>query len=139
MEGCPIVKGCDDIWGPSDVYAITTLTGDSKPVIMGQVLTGMDPKDPPNAAKKPVPVAWIKTYTGDQGKAARVFTTTMGHNGDFVSEGFRRLMVNACYWALGMEAQIPAKSKVDLVGDYTPSPIGMGKHKKGVKPADLKM
>ena len=139
MEGCPIVKGCDDIWGPSDVYAITTLTGDSKPVIMGQVLTGMDPKDPPNAAKKPVPVAWIKTFTGDQGKAARVFTTTMGHNGDFVSEGFRRLMVNACYWALGMEAQIPAKSKVDLVGEYNPSPIGMGKHKKGLKPADLKM
>ena len=139
MEGCPIVKGCDDIWGPSDVYSITTLTGDSKPVIMGQVLTGMNPKDPPNAAKKPVPVAWIKTFTGDQGKAARVFTTTMGHNGDFQSEGFRRLMVNASYWALGMEAQIPAKSKVDLVGEYNPSPIGMGKHKKGMKPADLKM
>ncbi len=29
MEKNPIVQGCSDIWGPSDVYAITTLNGDS--------------------------------------------------------------------------------------------------------------
>jgi len=139
MENHPIVKGCEDIWGPSDVYTITTLTGDAKPVILGQVLKGMDPKDEPNTQKKPVPVAWIKTYTGASGKAARVFTTTMGHNGDMVSEGFRRLLVNGCYWALGMEDKIPARSKVDLVGEYKPTPIGMGRFKKGLKPADHKM
>jgi len=139
MEACPIVKGCEDIWGPSDVYGITSLTGDAKPVIMGQVLKGMDPKDPPNDAKKQVPVAWTKTYTGAQGKASRVFNTTMGHNGDFVSEGFRRLLVNATYWCVGMEDKIPAKAKVDLVGEYKPSPIGVGKFVKGQKPADLKL
>jgi hypothetical protein len=138
MENSPIVKGCEDIWGPSDVYAITTLPGDSKPVILGQVLVGMNPKDEVNTAKKPVPVAWIKTFTGAPGKAGRVFTTTMGHNGDLVSEGFRRLLVNAAYWCVGMEDKIPAKATVDFVGEYKPSPIGMGKFKKGVKPADLK-
>ena len=139
MEASPIVRGCEDIWGPSDVYGLTTLHGDCTPVILGQVLTGMKPTDPPNAAKKPIPVAWTKTYTGTEGKAARVFTTTMGHAGDLKSEGFRRLLVNAAYWCLGMEKQIPARADVGLVGEYTPSKIGMGGHKKGVKPADHKL
>jgi hypothetical protein len=39
MENHPIVKGIDDIWGESDVYGITTLTGDSKPLVMGQVVS----------------------------------------------------------------------------------------------------
>ena len=34
MESHPIVKGIDEIWGESDVYGLTTLTGDSKPLIM---------------------------------------------------------------------------------------------------------
>jgi len=136
MEGHPIVKGCEDIWGPSDVYGLTTLHGDCKPLIMGQVLKGMDAKDEPNPDKKPVPVAWTKTYAGEKGKAARVFTTTMGHSFDFFSEGFRRLLVNASYWAMGMEDKIPARSKVDLVGEYKPNNIGMGGHKKGLKPSD---
>jgi len=139
MENHPIVKGVEDIWGPSDVYALTTLTGDSKPLIMGQVLSGMDPKDKPNPDKKLVPVAWTKTYTGEKGKTARIFTTTMGHGGDLENEGFRHLLVNACYWAIGMEDKIPAKSKVDIVGEYNPNQIGMGGHKKGLKPSDHKL
>ena len=139
MENHPIVKGCEDIWGPSDVYGITTLHGDCKPLIMGQVLVGMKPKDKPQPSKKQVPVAWTKTYTGAKGKASRVFNTTMGHGDDLKSEGFRRLLVNACYWAMGMEKQIPAKSKVDLVGEYNPNRIGFGKHKTGLKPSDHKL
>jgi hypothetical protein len=34
-----------------------------------------------------------------------------------------------------MEARIPEKSDVDLVGDYHPSPFGFGGYRKGVKPA----
>ena len=136
MESHPIVKGTEDIWGPSDVYGITTLTGDSKPLVMGQVLAGMDPQDEPNPDKELVPVAWTKTYTGSQGKASRVFTTTMGHGGDLASEGFRRLLVNACYWGMGMEDRIQPRANVDIVGEYDPNPIGVGKHKQGVKPAD---
>lgn len=134
MANHPIVKGVKDIWGPSDVYGITTLSGDSKPLVMGQVLVGMQPDDKPKPGMDRVPVAWTKTYKGETGKTARVFATTMGHAGDLRSEGFRRLLVNACYWALKMESKISAKSKVDLVGRYDPNPIGTGKHKKGVKP-----
>jgi type 1 glutamine amidotransferase len=133
-----IAKGIDDIWGESDVYGLTTLAGDCKPLVMGQVLSGMNPDDKPNPDKKLVPVAWTKTYTGEKGRTARVFTTTMGHSFDLFSEGLRRLLVNACYWALGMEDKIPAKSKVDFVGRYDPNKIGMGKHKRGLKPSDHK-
>jgi hypothetical protein len=139
MENHPLVRGCEDIWGPSDVYTLTTLFGDCKPVIMGQVLKGMKPDDPPNPDKKLVPVAWIRTFTGSEGKTSRVFTTTMGHAGDLKSEGFRRLLVNACYWGLGMEEQIPARAKADLVGPYDPTGIGYGKYKKGLKPADYRL
>ena len=135
MEKHPVVKGCDDIWGPSDVYAISTLHGNCRPLIMGQVLVGMDPKDKPHPDKKLVPVAWIRTYTGTQGKTARVFNTTMGHAGDLKSEGFRRLLINGCYWCVGMEDRIPAKSKVDFIGEYNPNQIGKGKHKKGLYPS----
>lgn len=136
MEKHPIVSGTKDIWGPSDVYGLTELTGDSQPIIMGQVLSGMNPDDPPNAEKKMVPVAWTKTYTPESGNKCKVFTTTMGHAGDLESEGFRRLLVNACYWALGLEEQIKPDSSVELVGPYDPTPIGFGKHTKGVRPSD---
>ncbi len=135
-EKHPIMRGVATIWGPSDVYGLTTLTGDSDPLVMGVVLKGMDPKDEPNTEKPPVPVAWTKTFTGTKGKAARVFTTTMGHAHDLKCQNFRRLLVNGCYWGLGMEDKIPAESKVDLVGEYDPNPIGNKKFKTGLKPED---
>ena len=135
MESHPIVKGCTDIWGPSDVYGLTTLSGDSRPLIEGVVLTGMNAKDPPHPDKEPVPVAWTKTYRGSGGKAARVFTTTMGHGDDFKSEGFRRLLVNACYWCLELDEVIPESSDVELVGEYDPNPIGFEGHKTGLRPS----
>jgi hypothetical protein len=138
MEKHPILRGVADIWGPSDVYGITTLPADAQPLVMGQVLSGMNASDPPNPAKKLVPVAWIRSFTGDKGKAARVFTTTMGHAGDLKNEGVRRMLVNSCYWALKMEGKIPAMSKVDIVGTYEPNAIHMKKHKPGLRPADLK-
>ncbi len=134
-----IAKGIDDIWGPSDVYGLTTLPDDCRPIVMGQVLVGMNPDDKPHPTKKLVPVAWTRTYKGDTGKAARVFTTTMGHSFDLNSEGFRRLLVNGCYWGMEMEDKIPARSKVDFVGKYNPNNIGMGKHKTGLKPSDHKL
>jgi hypothetical protein len=63
----------------------------------------------------------------------------MGAAPDLENEGLRRLLVNACYWCLGMEDQIPARAKVDIVGDYKPTFFGFGKFKKGVKPSDHKM
>jgi hypothetical protein len=143
MINHPILRGLHDgdIWGPTDVYGVhLPLPGDSKPLVLGQVLENMKPTDPPVMGKvndPMMPIAWIKTFPAPQGKAARVFTTTMGASQDLLSEGFRRLLVNACYWAVGLEDQIPAKSRVDLVGTYQPHPFGFGKFTKGVKPESL--
>jgi len=51
----------------------------------------------------------------------------------------RRLLVNACYWSLGMEDKIAGKSAVDLVGAFKPTPFRFGGAAKGVKPADHAM
>src|SRR5690606_14496960 len=118
------------------------LPGDSKPLVLGQVLEGMKPNDKPVEGKQNspmMPIAWTKTFTTETGKVARVFTTTMGAATDLESEGLRRLLVNAAYWAMGMENQIPPKSNVDLVGEYKPSPFAFNGAKKGVKPQDLAM
>ncbi|MCF7957229.1 MAG: ThuA domain-containing protein [Phycisphaerae bacterium] len=136
MEAHPIVKGVEGLWGESDVYGLTTLQGDCVPLVMGVVLQGMKSTDKPNTKKPPIPVAWTKSYTGEKGKTARVFTTTMGHSFDFLNEGFRRLLVNGCYWSVGMEVKIPSKANVDFVGEYKPSKIGFGKYKKGLKASD---
>ena len=138
----PILKGIKDgdIWGPTDVYGVKLpLSGDGKPLVLGQVLQGMKPDDKPVEGKKNdpmMPVAWVKTYTGKAGKPARVFTTTMGAATDLEAEGTRRLIVNACYWAVGLEAKIADKSNVELVGEFHPSPFGFGKSRKGVKPEE---
>ena len=139
MESHPILRGVSDIWGPTDVYGVRLpLPGDSRPLILGQVLEGMKPSDKPVSGEQNnpmMPVAWTKTYKGPSGKTTRTFTTTMGASEDLRSAGLRRLITNACYWGLGVEAKIPPKSNVDLVGEYRPTPFGFGKFTEGVKPA----
>jgi len=143
----PILRGIadGDIWGPTDVYGVRMpLPGDSKPLVLGQVLEGMTPDSPVvegEDAKKNepmMPVAWTKTYSVAGGPTGRVFTTTMGAATDLAAAGTRRMLVNACYWALGLESQIPAESCVDAVGAFEPTPFGNNRYKKGVKPEDLR-
>ena len=139
MKAHPILKDIKDIWGPTDVYSVTELTGDAKVLVLGQVLVGMEPTDEQNLDKPTMPLAWIKTYIGEQGKTSRVFCTTMGASVDLESEGLRRLLVNACYWCMGMENQIPEKSKVDYVDEYNPNYFGFGDCKENVRPSDLRL
>lgn len=136
----PILRGVADIWGPTDVYSITTLTGNPEILVYGQVLTGMNPGDPPVTDGKNdpmMPVAWIKT--GKSGKQSRVFCTTMGASVDLESEGLRRLLINGCYWCMGMENRIPEKSDVDYVGTFKPTFYGFGNYKKELKPSDFEL
>ena len=118
------------------------LPGDSLPLVLGQVVAGMKATDPPLEGKKNdpmMPIAWTRSYKGEAGKTARVFTTTMGASQDLTSEGLRRLLVNASYWGLGMEERISAQSNVAIVGEYNPRPFRNDGFQKGVRPADLQM
>jgi hypothetical protein len=137
----PILKGIKDgdIFGPSDVYTVTTLPGDSVPLVMGQVVKGMKFDDPALDGPKNspmMPLAWTKTYSISEGKTGRVFTTTIGASQDLSYEGTRRMVVNACFWAVGLEDKIPEKTNVDVVGEYKPTPFKFKGATKGVKPAD---
>jgi hypothetical protein len=67
-----------------------------------------------------------------------VFATTMGAATDMEASGTRRLLVNGCYWAVGLEDRIPAAANVDPVGEFVPSPFGFKGARQGLKPADVR-
>ena len=143
QESHPILRGIKegDIFGTTDVYTVTLpLPGDSTPIVLGQVTQTLEADSKPVEGKKNapmMPVAWTKTYQGANGKSGRVFTTTMGASKDLAWEGTRRMIVNGCLWAAGLEDRIPEKTTVDIVGTYEATPFKMNGFKKGVKPTDL--
>ena len=136
----PILKGVKDLWGPTDVYGINKLPEDAKVLVYGQVLTGMKPDDPPVKGKKNdpmMPIAWTRSYPVSPGRTSRIFCTTFCSSIDLKCEDLRRLLVNACYWAVKLERKIPGKANVDFVSPYEPRFYGNNNFVKGVKPSDL--
>ena len=152
-EGHPVLRGIKDgdIWGPTDVYGVRLpLPRDSKPIVLGQVLAGMNKddeplqeEDRPRARRRNdpmMPVGWTKSYQIPGGKKGKSFTTTMGASTDLVATGTRRMLVNAAYWLLGME--VPAGGgRVDVVGDYKPTDFGSKRgnfwKERGLRPSDF--
>jgi hypothetical protein len=141
-RGLPILHGVSGLWGPTDVYTVVHLPKDATVLVWGQVLSGMQPDSSPVVGPKNeplMPLVWLRSYVGDQGKASRIVTTTMGAAVDLQNEGLRRLLVNACYWATGLEDKIPTRADVDYVGEYKPSWFGFGKFRSGLKPEDFRL
>ena len=137
-RGHPVLRGVDDIWGPSDVYRTYPEDGrlpeECTPLVLGQPLMAREPDSPVNEELIPLPVAWVKEWTGNCGIPARVFHSTMGSARDLENAGLRRLMLNAVYWCLGMEDEIDPMKSVDVVGTYAPLASGFDYESLGVKP-----
>jgi len=142
----PILRGVEDIFGDTDVYEAAP-PRDATILVRGQVLKGMKPDDPPAEYRKKTakgveqgvndpmqPVVWLREHNNPFGKVNRLLTTTLGSATDLQSEGLRRLLVNAAYWATGLN--IPKKAGVDYVGEFKPTKYGFDGYKRGVKPAD---
>src|SRR5262249_10840826 len=113
------------------------------PLVLGQVTETLMPDSKPVAGKKNdlmMPVAWTNTYKGGSG-GGRAFATTMGASEDLQWEGTRRMVVNGCFLAAGLEAKIPAKTNVEIVGRFKPTHFRFKNteewKKAAVKPADL--
>ena len=109
-------------------------------MMRGAVLAGMKPTDLPVEGKKNdpmMPLVWTRMYKGEAGKTSRVISTTMGASVDLENEGLRRLLVNSCFWGLKMEAEIPEKADVAIVGEFKPLMYGFGSFQKGLKPSDF--
>ncbi len=136
----PVLRGVTDIWGPSDVYGVKHLPPDAKVLVYGQVLKGMQPNDPPNLEKPIMPMIWQRDYKTETGNTTNILSSTIGAATDLESEDLRLLLVNYCYWSLGMADKLPrekdALTDVRYVGDYQPSNFGFDRWKRGVKPAD---
>jgi hypothetical protein len=124
----PVLRGvADTIFCHTDVNSVERLTPKDVVLMQGQVLSGLNPMDPPVTDKRKdvrMPFAWFKTYTAPSGKEGRSFTTTAGASLDWQSEDLRRLMVNAIYSLTGHEKDIPEKSNVNFIGEYKPKPTG---------------
>lgn len=84
-ENHPILR---DIKTPFEssgwLYMTSPLTESTTLLLVGSI---------PN--QKPEPIAWTNRY-----KDARIFYTSLGSLGDFNNENFRKLLVNAIFWAL---------------------------------------
>ena len=142
-ENSPILRGIKsgEIWVPTEVYEVQLpMLPTCHPLLRGEVLSGVNPNDPPVTGKvndPMMPVAWTNNYTIEAGKTGRAFMSTMGAADDLLSEGLRRLLVNATYWTVGLENKIPAKADVSLVGEYHPHSYLSEDYTHGVKPSDL--
>ncbi|TLF40365.1 ThuA domain-containing protein [Maribacter aurantiacus] len=114
-----------------------SLYGDSKPILKGYSTKSQHEIDG-NLDKFPLtnPVAWTKSYTGNSGKAGRVFFTTLGHPYDFKLPQVRKIAMNGIFWALGKEDKIPEDGvNVTLASPYEPNNSGFGqKYKLNQKP-----
>jgi type 1 glutamine amidotransferase len=132
----PILRGVKDVWVQSGGYTANPIEG-SVILAKGQILEGMTPDSPPAAGKEQMPVAWYRSYQSSSGKPGRVFTTTHGASEDLLNDGFRRMSVNACLWAAGLENSIQPTSDISFVGPYHPTTFAFGGFVKGVKPSDM--
>ncbi len=144
-KSSPILKGVQDLWAPSDVYGVVHLPETAKVLVRGQVLKGMKPEDPPVEGKRNdpmMPMIWTKDYQLEGGTVGKALCSTMCSSVDLLNEDLRRLIVNATYWATGLEDKIPDKASVDLPPNYKPTFFGFFHDKSHfpklrIKPIDL--
>jgi type 1 glutamine amidotransferase len=135
--GHPILRGVKDMWVQCGGYFANPLPP-SEVLAMAQPLVGMEPDSEADPGKKPVPGAWTREYEAANGKLGRVFTSTYGASNDIENEGFRRLLINACFWAVGLEDEIKPEADVSFVGPYNATwRQGRGRRKSDLKPQDL--
>ena len=132
----PVLIGVKNMWAEIGAYNAYPIAG-SEVLAMAQPLDGMTQDSPDDKTKKPMPGAWVRTYKSASGKEGRVFCSTYGASGDLVNDGFRRMLVNACFWTMGLEKEIKADSDISIVGTYRPSWMNVNKRNANTKPEDL--
>jgi len=76
----------DKLVGNGSLYRVKPLTETTTSLLIGAI-----------DGQPSEPIAWTNLAGPHK---ARVFNTTLGHEGDFANPVFRKLLVNALYWAL---------------------------------------
>ena len=105
---------------------------------MAQPLNGMTPIRLPTRPSRRMPSEWTRTYKSASGKDGRVFTSLYGASEDLLNEGYRRLLVNGCLWALGMEDAIKPDLNVEPCRSLPSEHLRQRGYRVGVKPSALR-
>ncbi len=93
--GHPILKGVElPLLSNGSLYEAAPLTAGTQLLLIGTI-----------PDQEPEPVAWTNRY-----KDARVFYTSLGHPEDFGNSAFRKLLVNAVFWAI--DRPVPEATKL---------------------------
>lgn len=143
----PILRGVTHLFGDTDVYEAYP-PADAKILARGQVLKGMTPdsgaadyvkkrstdKMEQGVNSPMMPVIWTRENKLENGRTNKILTTTMASASDLKTEDLRRVIINASYLFTGLE--VPAKAKVDIIGDFAGSFYGFNAFIKGKKPED---
>jgi len=129
----PILRGVKDVWVQAGGYVGKPTDGET--LTMAQPLNGMTAGSPTDTTKPPMPSEWTRTYKSTSGKLGRVFTSLYGTSEDILNDGYRRMLVNACYWAMGMDDSIKPDANIAFVGPFQPNTFGGDAYARGIKPA----
>ena len=132
----PVMRGVKDMHAMAGAYSAVPMPN-STILATNQVLASMKVGAAPIANKPPQPAAWVRNYSFKGGKEGRAFCSTQGASEDILSEGVRRMIVNATLWCMGMEDEIKADADVSFVGPYNPSTFSFKPSIKDAKPGDI--
>ena len=123
----PILRGVtnENVFAPSDVYRVRGLEEQDVILLRGAVTETLDPSSPNLQSEKNDPMqpsSWLRPYTAPNGTKGTSFCTTMGASVDLVSEGLRRIIVNAAFYLNGLE--VPPNANVAYVDPFYPTFYG---------------
>lgn len=132
----PVMRGVKDMHAMAGAYSARPMPN-STILATNRVLESMEVGAKPLADKEPQPAAWVRTYQFKGGKEGRAFCSTQGASEDILSEGVRRMIINATLWCMQMEDHIKADADVSFVGPYNPSTFSFKPSITDAKPGDI--
>ncbi len=132
----PVMRGVTTMHAMAGAYSARPMP-DATILATNRVLESMKEGASPIPEKSPQPAAWVRTYQFKGGKEGRAFCSTQGASEDILSEGVRRMIINATLWCMGMEDDIKVDSDVSFVGPYHPSTFSFKPSIQDARPSDI--
>ena len=136
QKGHPVMRGVKNMHAMAGAYSARPMPN-STILATNRVLESMEVGAKPLENKPPQPSAWVRNYKFKGGKQGRAFCTTQGASEDILSEGVRRMIINATLWCMNMEDHIKADADVSFVGPYNPSTFSFKPSVKDARPGDI--
>jgi hypothetical protein len=132
----PVMRGVKEMHAMAGAYSARPMPN-STILATNRVLESMEVGAKPLEDKAPQPAAWVRTYRFKGGEEGRAFCSTQGASEDILSEGVRRMIINATLWCMKMENSIKADADISFVGPYNPTTFNFKPSITDAKPGDI--